>query len=92
MKQAYNKGEEPNLTFWRDSTGNEVDLLQYIDGKPYAYEIKSGATYSPDFFKGIAKWAKLSGANPEQCLAIYNGEKNMKTSAGELMKWSDLIV
>jgi len=34
----------------------------------------------------------LSGANPEQCLAIYNGEKNMKTSAGELMKWSDLIV
>lgn len=60
VKQAYNKGEEPNLTFWRDSTGNEVDLLQYIDGKPYAYEIKSGATYSPDFFKGIAKWAKLS--------------------------------
>jgi len=92
VKQAYNKGEEPNLTFWRDSTGNEVDLLQYIDGKPYAYKIKSGATYSPDFFKGIAKWAKLSGANPEQCLAIYNGEKNMKTSAGELMKWSDLIV
>ena len=87
VKQAYNKGEEPNLTFWRDSTGNEVDLLQYIDGKPYAYEIKSGATYSPDFFKGIAKWAKLSGANPEQCFAIYNGEKNMKTSAGEIIKW-----
>lgn len=87
MKQAYNKGEEPNLTFWRDSTGNEVDLLQYIDGKSYAYEIKSGATYLPDFFKGIAKWAKLSGANPEQCFAIYNGEKNMKTSAGEIIKW-----
>lgn len=40
-----------------------------------------------DFFKGIAKWAKLSGANPEQCFAIYNGEKNMKTSAGEIIKW-----
>ena len=92
VKTAYNRGEEPNLTFWRDSTGNEVDLLQYIDGKPYAYEIKSGATYSPDFFKGIAKWAKLSGANLEQCFAIYNGEKNMKTSAGELVKWSDLTV
>ena len=90
VKQAYNKGEEPNLTFWRDSTGNEVDLLQYIDGKPYAYEIKSGATYSPDFFKGIAKWAKLSGANPEQCFAIYNGEKNMKTSAGEIIKWYNI--
>ena len=92
VKTAYNRGEEPKLTFWRDSTGNEVDLLQYVDGQRYAYEIKSGATYSPDFFKGIAKWAKLSGAEPKQCFAIYNGEKNMKTSAGELVKWSDLTI
>ncbi len=92
IKAAYNKGQEPNLTFWRDSIGNEVDLLQYIDGKQYAYEIKSSATYSSDFFKGIAKWAKLSGTEPKQCFAIYNGEKNMKTSAGELMKWSDFTV
>lgn len=28
VKASYNIGEEPNLTFWRDSTGNEVDLLQ----------------------------------------------------------------
>ena len=87
MKQAYNKGEEPSLTFWRDSTGNEVDLLQYIDGKPYVYEIKSGATYSSDFFKGIVKWAKLSGAEPEQCFAIYNGDKSIKTSTGKIIKW-----
>lgn len=92
IKTAYNRGEEPNLTFWRDSTGNEVDLLQYINGKQYAYEIKSGATFSPDFFKGISKWAKLSGVTSEQCFAIYNGEKNMKTSAGKLITWSNLIV
>lgn len=92
IKTAYNKGEEPNLTFWRDSTGNEVDLLQYIGGKRYAYEIKSGATFSLDFFKGISKWAKLSGTDPEQCFVIYNGEKNMKTSTGKLTKWSDLTV
>lgn len=82
----------PDATFWRDSTGNEVDLLQYVGGKPYAYEIKSGATYSPNFFSGIAKWAKLSGAEQEQCFAIYNGEKNLKTSTGELLKWADLTV
>lgn len=87
IKEAYNRGEEPDLTFWRDSSGNEVDLLRYIDGKPYAYEIKSGATYSPDFFKGLARWAKLSGAEPEQCCAIYNGERNMKTEGGKVKKW-----
>lgn len=87
VKRAYNRGELPNLTFWRDSTGNEIDLIEYRAGKPYAYEIKSGATFSPDFFKGILKWSKLSGATPEQCSVIYNGEKDFKTSAGEVVKW-----
>lgn len=73
IKEAYNKGAEPNLTFWRDSTGNEIDLLRTEGGKQYAYEIKSGATYSPDFFKGISKWAKLSGATPDQCLCHLQG-------------------
>lgn len=87
IKESYNKGEEPSLTFWRDSTGNEVNLLSTIEGRQFAYEIKSGATYSSDFFKGISKWAKLSGATPEQCFAIYNGDKNMITSQGEVIKW-----
>lgn len=87
VKESLNKGEEPNLTFWRDSTGNEVDLLQTVAGKQNAYEIKSGATYSSDYFKGINKWAKLSGASPEQCFAIYAGNKSMKTSQGEVTHW-----
>lgn len=85
VKRSYNNGDNPEITFWRDSTGNEVDLLQYIDGKQNAYEIKSGATFSPDFFKGISKWARLSGATPEQCFAIYNGDTNIKTSNGEVI-------
>lgn len=88
IKESLNKGEEPNLTFWRDSTGNEIDLLQTIAGKQNAYEIKSGATYTSDYFKGISKWAKLSGAAPEQCFAIYAGDKSMKTSYGEVMSWN----
>ena len=86
---AANKvNEEPGLSFWRDSTGNEVDLLRMVGGKQYAYEIKSGATYSPDFFKGISKWAKLSNTPTEQCFAIYNGDKDIKTSVGQVNGWN----
>lgn len=88
VKECYNKGIEPSLSFWRDSTGNEVDLLRTTGGKQYAYEIKSGATYSPDFFKGISKWAKLSHADTEQCFVIYNGDNNLKTSVGEVKAWN----
>lgn len=87
VKESLNKGEDPNLNFWRDSTGNEVDLLQTVGSKQNAYEIKSGATYSQDYFKGISKWAKLSGATSEQCYAIYAGEKSIKTSQGDVLSW-----
>ncbi len=87
IKAAYNRGETPDLTFWRDSTGNEVDLLQYIHGEARAYEIKSGITFSPDFFKGIDKWARLSNTPPERCFAIYNGKDHFNTSAGMVLPW-----
>ena len=90
IKDALNKGEEPELTFWRDKTGNEVDLLRKVGDKQYAYEIKSGATFSQDYFKGISIWAKLSGANSSQCKAIYAGNKNLKASIGEVVAWESL--
>lgn len=90
IKASYNRGETPDLTFWRDSTGNEVDLLRYAKGMPHAYEIKSGATFSSDFFKGIGKWAKLSDTPQERCFAIYNGENDMQTSAGKVLRWKNL--
>lgn len=90
LKDALNKGKEPELTFWRDKTGNEVDLLHKVGDKQYAYEIKSGATFSQDYFKGISIWAKLAGAAPEQCNAIYAGNKDLKTSVGEVIAWESL--
>lgn len=87
IKNSYNTGNQPNLTFWRDNTGNEIDLLKYSDSKVYAYEIKSGSTFSSDYFKGITKWAKLSGTPTEQCNVIYTGEHNMTTSNGNLISW-----
>lgn len=90
IKKSLNTGKEPGLTFWRDSTGNEVDLLNVVDGNQNAWEIKSGATFSSDYFKGIIKWAELSGAQVEQCHAVYTGDKTLKTSNGDVYAWKDL--
>ena len=87
IKSSYNVAAEPEFTFWRDSIGNEVDLLQYVGGKSHAYEIKSGATFSPEFFKGLLKWAKLSGATPENLSVIYAGEQDWNTKNGNVIAW-----
>ncbi|MCS2683059.1 hypothetical protein NXV81_29745 [Bacteroides ovatus] len=39
-------------------------------------------------FKGISKWAKLSNTPTEQCFAIYNGDKDIKTSVGQVNGWN----
>jgi predicted AAA+ superfamily ATPase len=87
IKEALNCGEEPELTFWRDKTGNEVDLLRRDGNCQIAYEIKSGATFSSDYFTNIGRWAHLSEATPEQCNVIYGGDKSLKTSLGEVLTW-----
>ncbi|MBR0046703.1 MAG: ATP-binding protein [Bacteroidaceae bacterium] len=88
LKKAWNAGKETDIRFWRDSQGNEVDLLEYEGTRAQAYEIKSGATFSTDFFKGLNKWAALSGTPTENLNVIFGGEHNLQTSQGKLWAWS----
>jgi len=87
VKKCLNAGSEPNLSFWRDKTGNEVDLIEQIGEKQYGYEIKSGSTYSAEYFKGLRYWASHSKADAIQCAVIYTGDKSLITSFGKVVKW-----
>lgn len=46
LKSYYNAGKEPNMYFFRNTDGQEVDLLFYYDGTLYPVEIKK--TSSPN--------------------------------------------
>jgi len=87
IKHALNKGAEPAISFWRDKTGNEVDLLLGQGKQRKAYEIKAGATYSPDYFKGLAVWSAHTGAAKTDCAAIYTGAQSLTTSQGRVVPW-----
>ena len=93
--KAFNKGTEPNISFWRDKNGTEIDLISTSMAKDgteevNAWEIKAGATYSPDYFKNIKQWAKLANAQSDNCKVIYAGAQNIQTQAGELVAWKNL--
>lgn len=87
VKRMWHSGRNADLRFWRDSQGNEVDLLDYSDGEAVAYEIKSGATFSPSFFGGLSKWAELSSTPTDRLNVIYGGENGLTTSKGKLIAW-----
>jgi predicted AAA+ superfamily ATPase len=75
VKNALNRGIRPEIYFFRDSHGNEVDLLIRERGALVPVEIKSAATFSPDFVKRL-EWFPTLGITPVLPGAVlYNGER-----------------
>lgn len=72
-KYYLNRGRRPNFHFWRDSNGNEIDLIiESADGL-IPIEIKSGQTLNRDFFTGLKRWRSLAGDLAKTPTLIYGG-------------------
>jgi len=80
VKAFLNQGKEPRLYFFRDSNGNEVDLLRTTAGRHFtAIEIKSASTFQPAFLKGMDVFRKSIGPDATvEPFVWYNGDKKSK--------------
>ena len=82
LKYRSNRGRKSNLCFYRDSNGNEVDLLLEVGPERFPIEIKSGETIVPDFFKGLTAFAKVSHPLTLGAGLVYGGsEQQNRTQA-----------
>lgn len=96
VKEAHHQGQSPQVAFFRDKHGNEVDLIVEHREGLVAIEVKSAETISSSFFKGLNYFEKLSGEDIFQKCLIYGGQKNVRRSKTEIMslrqiRW-DLIL
>jgi predicted AAA+ superfamily ATPase len=80
LKRRYNTGKSNNLFFWRDSAGNEIDLLLAIGSNKIPVEIKSGQTVTSDYTKGILFWNKMT--KTEGGFIVYGGDMMQNRSNG----------
>lgn len=90
MKRRLNRGLRPNCYYWRDSTGNEVDLLIEHDSRIFPIEIKSSQTLKPDFFKNLAYFQKISATPVEQSFLVYAGAENQDRLYASARSWDNL--
>lgn len=91
LKGRFNAGESDNLFYWRDKTGNEVDIIAENEGKLTAIELKAGETISNDFFKGLNYFSALETPDTEK-LVVYGGNQTQNRSNGISVKpWNDFI-
>lgn len=88
MKFFYNKGKNPNLFFFRDSHGNEVDLLIQKAHQHYPLEMKSATTFNDSFLKGIRSFEKI--AETLRPSVVLGSDGSQKRKACDLISWRGL--
>ncbi|MFZ9315072.1 MAG: ATP-binding protein [Burkholderiaceae bacterium] len=74
VKLYASAGRPPALYFYRDSHGNEVDLLLRTSQGLHPVEIKSSSTFTPEFFKGLRYWQSLGVRDSLPGTVLYNGD------------------
>lgn len=88
-KNRFNKGISRGLYFFRDSTGNEIDLLMEKEGRTIPVEIKSGKKLDSAMFAGLRYWGK-NNSNAKGIL-VYGGERNEELPDGsQVISWKEI--
>jgi predicted AAA+ superfamily ATPase len=90
IKRKFHRGEQPQLYFWQDSQGKEIDCLLVAGEKIVPVEIKSGRTLANSYFDNLNYWLPLAAVPDVQGYVVYGGEQSMQTSAGTFISWRHL--
>lgn len=85
MKHGTNAGREEMLSFYRDKSQREVDIMRTLIDKVEAYEIKSSQTFQTDFFNNLNYVRPLLSDRLIRTTVIYDGDQeNPQTDNGFL--------
>jgi hypothetical protein len=87
MKSRLNLGQRPDLYFWRDSNGQEVDFLHESQSGLMAIEAKSGQTLDSDAFSALLKWPGHAGNEKAHAAVVYAGNESYIRSGIQVLPW-----
>ncbi|MEL6943716.1 MAG: ATP-binding protein, partial [Bacteroidota bacterium] len=90
VKKNHHQYQIKEYWFWRDSNGNEIDLLSKKGMQFDIFEIKSTQTVLPKLFKGLDYFIKLTNKVDQRTL-IYGGKENQERSNYSIRAWDKAI-
>lgn len=82
IKHRFNQGKEGNVFFYRDSNGQEVDILVKEEGQLTAIEVKSSMTYQTDFAKTLKMLPQWTSTPIIRRSVVYGGD--FENTAGDI--------
>jgi predicted AAA+ superfamily ATPase len=89
IKHQYNHDKKPNLFYWRDSQGHEIDCLIEKGEQLTPIEVKIGKTLNSDFFENLTYWMELSGS-VQKAFLIYGGNETLMHRGIQVLGWRSI--
>ena len=89
LKSRLNAGREPELYFYRDNKGNEVDLLFRQNRRLIPIEIKSAMTFNTEFVKGITRFLKIA-STAQKGYIVYAGDLTPELPDAKVLRFTDV--
>jgi hypothetical protein len=90
IKWFYNHGKIPNLYFWQDKTGHEIDCLVEEGSTIIPIEMKAGRTTSSQFFQGLSYWNALAQKNENNGYVVYGGSAGQSRGSNQVVSWQNV--
>ncbi len=93
VKRLHHKNEKQiEPWFWRDSEGNEVDMVLEKSQQTEIVEIKATQTIMPDLFKGLNYYAALAKETKLTKTLIYGGNERQNRTVAQIVPWNETDV
>ena len=89
MKHNFAKGVNKNYYFWRDSNGNEIDLVVERGVNVSLVETKFSQTVKPEFLKGLHYLDPLKGSLKLKHYLVNSADKSQSRSFEKILSWRD---
>jgi uncharacterized protein len=88
VKAAYNRGAPSQLSFYRDKSGLEIDLICEYQRRPFAMEIKGGSTYASDMTRPLRRFRSLQEDLVGAAL-LYGGDEAVTVDGIKVVPYTE---
>jgi len=89
LKSRYNQGKNPEIYYFRNKNGLEIDLIFNKERNIIPIEIKSGSSFDVSLSKNITLFKKISDEIKDGYV-VYGGDKHIKINDIEFVNFRDM--
>jgi predicted AAA+ superfamily ATPase len=88
IKQMNHRSDLSDIWFWRDSSGNEVDLIIDHGVEKTIVEIKATKTIMSNLLDGLVKYEAISDEKINRKILVYGGDQVQSRTIADVVPWS----